>query len=257
MSIPRFYCPVPLRNQQHVELPEATSHYIGRVLRLREGANIVLFDGHGGHYVSQIRYQAKRVMAQVGTFHDHDAELPGRIRVVQALASADKMDWIIEKAVELGVANVAPVAARHSVLQLRGERLEKRLRHWRRVAQSASEQCGRNTLMTIDAPSTLEQVLQRLTPEPGAITLLGDPEAGIPLSQTIQDAQQQGASTSMACQEINLLIGPEGGWSAAEREQAKNHGARMITFGTRVLRTETAGIALVAACVALLGWDTK
>jgi len=153
------------------------------------------------------------------------------------------MDWVIEKAVEMGVARVVPIAADRSVVQLTGERREKRLAHWRRIAQSAAEQCGRNRIMQVDAPLSLAQWLDtsaegvRLMCHPGA-------------AHTLRSALSEQPS------HIALIVGPEGGWSEAEMAIARSHAQTLTTvrWGNRVLRTETAGIALAAACSALLDW---
>jgi len=153
------------------------------------------------------------------------------------------MDWVVEKAVELGAARVSPIAAQRSVLQLSGPRLEKRVAHWQRIAQSAAEQCGRNRLMTVDAPLTLEAWLAQ--PAEG-LRVLCHPEADQDLAATLQGAPDQAA--------ITLLVGPEGGWSDKELEAARKAGVQAVRFGPRVLRTETAGLALLSAISALRGW---
>lgn len=256
MSKPRFYYPAPLQAHQRFELSESVTHYAQRVLRLKSGAEIVLFDGHGGEYAAQLECASKHAVAFTGAHNPREAELPGQINLIQGLATADKMDWIVEKAVELGAHRVIPVAAQRSVLQLRGERLQKRLQHWQRVAQSASEQCGRNRIMPVERPCTFEQFLAGMKPEPASVTLLCHPDYGIALDQairTVDDTATSDASTGFPV--LNLMIGPEGGWSEYELTLAHQHGVNAIQFGPRVLRTETAGLALIAACTALLGWN--
>src|SRR5690606_24850354 len=162
MARPRFFCPVPLRPHQALALPADPAYYAMRVRGLRDGAELVLFDGHGGEYDAVLRVQVKSAEALVGAHHYVEAELPGSITLVHGLPSGDKMDWIVEKAVELGWARLIPVTARRSVVQLSPEREAKRLKHWQRIAQSAIEQCGRNRLMQIDAPMPLEACLAAL-----------------------------------------------------------------------------------------------
>lgn len=243
MSDPRFYCDMPLSAGTHLSLPEALAHHATRVLRLRAGSTIVLFNGSGGEYPATLEIEGKTATAQLGDFLPREAELAGRITLVQGLPSGDKMDWVIEKAVELGAHRVCPIAAQRSVLQLSGPRLEKRLLHWARVTQSASEQCGRNAIMSVDAPQTLEKWLTQPTQ---GLRLLCHPDGAQDLAQILR-AQPQ-------LQDLTLLIGPEGGWSDKELEQAKSSGVQAVRFGPRVLRTETAGLALVAAASAILGW---
>ncbi len=242
MPTPRFYCPTALRPQSTIELPAELAHYALRVLRLKPGADIILFDGRGGHYTAVLQAEGKKAFAQIGAHEAIEAELPGNIVLVQGIASGDKMDWVIEKAVEMGAGRVVPLAARRSVLQLSGERLEKRLRHWVRVAQAASEQCGRNRLMTVDRPINLADFLA--TCDQNATILFCDPDA----TQTLQQSLPRDAS------DIILIIGPEGGWAPEELSEAARHALIPVQFGRRILRTETAGTALIAAVSALLDW---
>ena len=244
MATPRFYCPVGLAAGRSIELPQGLAHHALRVLRLRDGAAIVLFDGHGGEYPATLQASGHGASALLGAHDAREAELAGEITLLQGIAAGDKMDWIIEKAVELGARRVVPVAARRSVLQLSGARLEKRQRHWERVAQAASEQCGRNRLMAIAAPQSLGDCLRELDVAAG-LALFCHPEASQSLAQALQPDTRQ----------LALLVGPEGGWAEDELELARGHGLQAVRHGARVLRTETAGLALVAAASALLGWD--
>ena len=256
MSTPRFFYPATLQANQHVELPQSMAHYALRVLRLKAGAEIVLFDGQGGEYPARLDCHAKQATAVTGEHDPREAELAGRITLIQGLASADKMDWIIEKAVELGAYRVVPIAAQRSVLQLRGERLDKRLQHWRRIAQSASEQCGRNRIMEVDGVHTLKAFLERPAPASYSTTLLCHPGGGITLQQALCEFPEiRGSDVDVEPPVLNLMVGPEGGWSEAELALADQHGIRPIQFGSRVLRTETAGLALISASTALLDWD--
>lgn len=257
MSKPRFFYPAALQAHQHIELPDAIAHYALRVLRLKSDTEIVLFDGQGGEYPARLECVGKRGFAITGAHDPREAELAGHITLIQGLPSADKMDWIIEKAVELGAHRVIPVAAQRSVVQLRGERLEKRLQHWQRVAQSASEQCGRNRIMAVDRVWSLKEVLERAALAANEATFLCHPDYGTPLGQAIRGfTQALNTSTTTDTPRLNLMIGPEGGWSEQELTLADQHGITPIQFGPRVLRTETAGLALIAASTALLDWDT-
>jgi 16S rRNA (uracil1498-N3)-methyltransferase len=244
MATPRFYCPAGLAAGQNIELPQALAHHALRVLRLRDGAAIVLFDGQGGEYPATLRAEGKGASAQLGAHDAREAELAGEITLLQGIAGGDKMDWIIEKAAELGVRRLVPVAARRSVLQLSGARLEKRRQHWERVAQAASEQCGRNRIMQVAAPAGLADCLRGLGGEPG-LALFCHPEAPQSLAQALRPGTRR----------LALLIGPEGGWAEDELELARAQGLQAVRHGARVLRTETAGLALAAAASALLGWD--
>lgn len=210
---------------------------------MKDGAPLVLFDGQGGEYPGQLVVQGKRAQARLDEFDPREAELGGALTLVQGLPSADKMDWVIEKAVEMGVARVVPIAADRSVVQLTGERREKRLAHWRRIAESASEQCGRNRIMQVEAPVSLAQWLA--TPVQG-MRLMCHPAAAHTLRSALSGRPSH----------IALIVGPEGGWSDAEMASARQSVETLTTvrWGDRVLRTETAGIALAAACATLLDW---
>lgn len=256
MSTPRFYFPDTLQEHQRVEMPDALAHYALRVLRLQNEADIVVFDGHGGEYSGRLDVQGKRAFVLTGTHNPREAELAGHITLVQGLPTGDKMDWIVEKAVELGAYRVIPIAAQRSVLQLRGERLEKRLNHWQRVAQSASEQCGRNRIMTVERPATLQAYLQQTSPEDHSTTLLCHPDYGTSLIEATHELREAAATKGEGQPlAIHLMIGPEGGWSDEELALAGQCGIRPVRFGPRVLRTETAGLALIAAVTALMDWN--
>lgn len=246
MADPRFYCSTPLTSGQTLELPSSLAHHV-RVRRLEAGSPVVLFDGLGGEITGTLSFEDKKTFVVLGQRRPRETELLGELVVVQGLPAGDKMDWIVEKAVELGVSNLLPVSAHRSVLKLSGQRLEKRLEHWRNIIEAASEQCGRNRLMQIAAPQSLEQALQAAPP---SLRLLCSPEAAQTLAERLAVYQK----TSPRGQAITLLIGPEGGWSAEEKAVALTQQAEEVKFGLRVLRTETAGLALVAATAALLDW---
>lgn len=244
MAIPRFYCPTLLAPHTTVELPDTLAHHAIRVLRLKPDSEIILFDGKGGQYSAKLIIEGKKGHAELGAHDPIEAELDGRITLVQGIPSGDKMDWIIEKAVELGAVRIVPIAARRSVLQLTGERLRKRLEHWRRIAQAASEQSGRNRIMDIADPLSLERYLADGAID-AASTLFCHPGSSRSLAQALQAEQA----------ELTLLVGPEGGWSEEEQDMVARHKLTGVSFGKRVLRTETAGLALIAAATALRGWN--
>jgi len=246
MADPRFYCPEPISARQTLALPNSVAHHI-RVRRLEAGSSIILFDGRGGELSGTLDFQGKTAYVTLGELHPRECELAGELCLFQGLPSGDKMDWVIEKAVELGVKRIVPISAHRSILKLSGPRLEKRLAHWAGIIESASEQCGRNRLMHISPPQTLEEALSAR-----AIgkRLLCDPSAAEDLETHFSDPSCQ-AKIDRA---LTLLVGPEGGWSPEELQSCSRSGAQAIRFGTRVLRTETAGLALVAATTALLRW---
>ncbi|WP_341667584.1 16S rRNA (uracil(1498)-N(3))-methyltransferase [Alcaligenes sp. SDU_A2] len=242
MAAPRFYHPLPLEAGADIALPEALAHHAIRVLRLTDGADILLFDGHGAQYPATLHIEGKKGRASLGQAQTPPTELNGNITVLQGIAAGDKMDWIIEKSVELGVRRFVPIRARRSVLQLNAERQAKRLVHWQRVIESASEQCGRNRLMELAEPVTLAEYWQQAAQ---GLHLFCDPDAEQTLAQTLAPEHH----------DVVLLIGPEGGWAEQERASAVQAQARAIRFGHRVLRTETAALALTSAISALQGWE--
>ena len=245
MPIYRFYCPCELQTNTTITLPDDVSHHALRVLRLKRGSTIRLFNGQGGWYAATLESEGKTALASITQHYAEEAELKGRITLVQGIASGDKMDWIVEKAVELGVTEFIPIAARRSVLQLSGERLNKRMQHWQRVIKSASEQCGRNRLMQLHPVSALGDYLGNAYALAHDKRLFCHPDANLSLAEALCPAPEM----------LTLLVGPEGGWSEEERALARQHSLTAVQFGRRVLRTETAGLALVSACSALLNWN--
>lgn len=244
MATPRFFCPIPLAVRQTIALPDNVAHHASRALRMREGDDIILFDGKRGQYHAKLRFQNGKAMGEILLFDEQEHELQGKITLVQGLPSGDKMDWIIEKTSELGVQQLVPVQAERSILNLSGPRLEKRQAHWQKVAISASEQCGRNQVQQIAPLQTLEHFMK--TGAGFQHILLCHPEGGVNLLAYLQQQEN--------IMDICLLVGPEGGWSDRELKLLQEKGAQRVTYGSRVLRTETAGIALTAACTAVLNW---
>ena len=244
MTAPRFYCPDPISGNKTLALPASVAHHI-RVRRLAAGCEIVLFDGQGGDITGVLDFDGKTAQVRLGDRSQQETELGGALTLLQGLPSGDKMDWIIEKAVELGVQRLIPITAQRSVLKLSGDRLAKRLVHWQGIVISASEQCGRNRLMQVLPPQDLEQTL---TNKNLGLMLLCDPAAKDDLSATLL---KQRAAASAG---VSFLIGPEGGWSNEELQTSRQAKVSSVRFGQRVLRSETAGLALVAATTALLGW---
>lgn len=234
--MPRFYCPFPLAPDATIELPDAIAHHLA-VLRARPGTALTLFDGRGGEYAATLlAIDKRRASAQVGAHTAREAELPFAVTVLQGLPEGTKMDWIVEKAVEMGVHTLQPVAARRSVVRLMAERAERRLAHWQAIAVAASEQCGRN------------RVLQLLAPQPLAQCAGGGTR--ILLSPRGTDTLAAWARRQAPC-DLQLLIGPEGGWAPEEEAAALAGGALALSMGARVLRTETAAVAAMGILQAL------
>lgn len=237
--ISRFFCPLPLPASGEIQLPEALAHHAARVLRLRDGDPVILFDGSGGEQPAVLSVRGKQCFAALGERREVECESPLRLVLVQALASGDKMDWIVQKAVELGVAAIVPVQAERSVLRLAGERAAKRVEHWQQVAVSACEQSGRNRVPLVAPICGLRDYLAR--PREG-VRLILDPGA----TQRLLDAARPAG-------EVQLLIGPEGGWSDDELAACRSAGCAGMRLGPRVLRTETAGLAAISALQTVWG----
>ncbi len=209
---------------------------------LQEGDDITLFNGEGGHFLARIASVGrKRASAAVFAFDAHDVELPYTLTLAQALPEASKMDWIIEKAVELGVAGIVPLAAARCVVRLTGEREQKKLDHWQGVIVSATQQCGRNRLARLDG---VNQFGDWVAQHDLHRRVLLSPRASESLSQWARHQPPQA---------LTLLVGPEGGLTEQEEQLAIARGAIALSMGPRVLRTETAGLAAVAALNALWG----
>ncbi len=201
---------------------------------------MILFDGRGGQYLAHIeRIERDRVMAVLASWDEIERESPLSITLVQALQAGEKMDFTIQKAVELGVRHIVPVESRRSVLRLAGERAAKRVAHWQGVVASACEQCGRNQVPLVAPLEKLENWLAR--PAPGAVRLMLAPDA----EQTLVDLPP--------AKEVQLLIGAEGGLDPQEMIAARQAGFVGVRMGPRILRTETAGLAALAILQALWG----
>lgn len=239
MNSPRFYCREPLAPGAHVDLPEPVARHV-RVLRLQPAAEVVLFDGRGGEYSATIeRIERDRVVAAIGTWQEVERESSLAITLVQALQTGDKMDYTIQKAVELGVRTIVPVTSRRSVLRLEGERAGKRVAHWQGVVASACEQCGRNQVPLVTPLEKLESWLARPAGETLRLMLAPGAEVALPALPPTNDVQ--------------LLVGAEGGLDPQEVIAARQAGFQAVRLGPRVLRTETAGLAALAALQTLWG----
>jgi 16S rRNA (uracil1498-N3)-methyltransferase len=239
--IPRFYCSFPLAPGAVVELPAEAAHHAVKVLRLSAGDTVILFDGRGGQWQARLAPAGKSVRAVLEAFEDTEREAPVKVILAQALPAADKMDWIVQKGVELGVAAFRPVAARRSVIRLSGERMERRVAHWRSVAVAACEQSGRNRVPEVASLVDLPQFLGAASEDNGMRLLLSQ-AAGVGLRELPPPAGP-----------VTLLVGPEGGFEENELLAATAAGFQAMTLGPRVLRTETAGLAAVAAMMTLWG----
>ena len=241
MALPRFYYPGGLQQGAVIPLPEQAAHHAARVLRLQVGDEVVLFNGHGGEHNATIEHIGKAgVTVAPGPRLDRECESPLDITLVQALSSGEKMDFTVQKAVELGVAAIQPVTGSRSVVRLSGERAEKRVQHWQGVAVSACEQCGRNRVPAVGAILPLETWLGRA--ERSGLRMVFAPNA----TRTLHELPAPDAG-------VTVLAGPEGGFTEAEVAAAAACGFTPVRLGPRVLRTETAALAAIAAMQAVWG----
>lgn len=240
--MPRFYCPPPIPRSGSFELPPDAAHHASRVLRLRVGDTVEIFDGIGNECRGLIAdLSARSVTVASITANDNKRESPLHTLLAQALSSSEKMDWVIQKSTELGVTEIQPLATDRSVARLSAERTARRLEHWQQVAISACEQCGRNVLPQIHAPLDIMDWLQQAKAVPDTKYILL-PDGAASLHDQIRPRGK-----------AMLLIGAEGGFSQTESAMALHCGFIPIRLGARVMRTETAAIAGLAVLQTLWG----
>ncbi|MCY0388884.1 16S rRNA (uracil(1498)-N(3))-methyltransferase [Robbsia sp. Bb-Pol-6] len=258
--MPRFFIDSPLRRGASLALPDTVVRHL-QVLRLKPGDALTLFNGvDAAHAATLADLGKKHAMATLGdALPSSGTEPPYRIELAQGVASNEKMDWLIEKAVELGVSRIVPLLAERSVVRLSGERALRRHAHWQALVRAACEQCARDVVPEVAAPSGFQAWLDAETreaapaPPPSVpspaddapprtdgplLRLLLSPRATLRFADLPQTPPPVG---------VRLLIGPEGGWSPEEEARAREVGYTPLSLGPRILRAETAGIALLAA----------
>lgn len=240
MRVTRLHVDRPLSVGASVALPAETVGHLLRVLRAGVGDACILFNGDGHDYEARITAANKRgAEVEIVAARALDNESPLRITLLQALARGDKMDWILQKATELGVAAILPVTSQYSEVRLDEQRAVKRLAHWQAVVAAACGQAGRATVPMVSTPSALASAMESI-PQP-SLRLLLDPRASRGIDspgQSIHDADQS---------DVVLAVGPEGGWSTHDLATLAAAGFQGLRLGPRVLRTETAGLAAIAA----------
>ena len=242
MRLTRVFVDAPLAAGGNATLSGDAAGHLLRVLRLGPGDDCVLFNGDGRDYAARIVSAGKRdALLEITGVHSPANESPLRIMLVQGIARGEKMDLILQKATELGVAGIVPVLAERTEVRLDAARTEKRIAHWRSVIVSACEQSGRATLPTLAAPAPLQAAATGL--DANALKLTLDPAA----DASARDLPMPGA------RQIAIAIGPEGGWSPRDRSTLQAAGFSGLRLGPRILRTETAGLAAIAALQARFG----
>jgi 16S rRNA (uracil1498-N3)-methyltransferase len=237
MRLSRFFIDAPLSLGEH-ELPEAQAHYIGRVLRMSEGAAVQLFDGSGQEFLGVLlEVGKKRVSVRLDESFAGQPDSTLNIHLGQGLSRGERMDWAIQKATELGVREITPIVSERCEVRLKDERADKRLQHWRQIAISACEQCGRSSVPVIHPPLLLAEWLKACEAE---------------LKLVLHPVAEPWASHARPAS-LAFLIGPEGGLSEAEVQQAQAAGYHSARLGPRVLRTETAPVVALAVAQQLWG----
>ncbi len=240
MRLTRVHVDQPLAPDSRVALEGAAANHVRRVLRLDAGDALLVFDGRGGEYEARIEGLRKdTVLLTVGAHHRIERESPLAITLAQGVSRGERMDLVVQKATELGVRRIAPVLSERTVVRLDSGQSDSKLRHWRAVAVGACEQCGRNTVPEIAPPVGLDEFLRSL--EPDALRIVLSPTGGL----RVRDLDGRRG--------LIVLIGPEGGLSEPEERAAADAGFRALSLGPRVLRTETAAIASLAAIQQQLG----
>lgn len=236
--MPRFHCATALHPATELLLPAGAARHV-QVLRLQPGDAITVFDGAGGEYAAVIeRMGRSEVAVRIGAHDRVEREAPRAVHLAAGMPANERMDWLVEKATELGAASIQPVAAARSVLKLSGERAAKRQAHWQAIAVAACEQCGRNRVPLVHAPLPLADALRGV--QGGASRLVLSLRPG---TRPLRDAAGAGDAP------VWVLHGPEGGLTAQEEDAALAAGFLPASLGARVLRAETASVAALAQLV--------
>lgn len=227
--MPRFFCDAALGPGAELALPSGAARHV-QVLRLQPGAVITLFNGQGGEWQATVlRMGRSDVVVRVTAHESTEREAARDVTLAIGMPANERMDWLVEKATELGVARIVPLHTQHGVLRLSGERAQKKQAHWQGIAQAACEQCGRNRVPPIDPVRDVAAFLREASGERAVLSLA---EGSVPARQAF--------ATDAA---LTVLVGPEGGLSTNEDAQARAAGFAPVSLGARVLRAETAAIA--------------
>jgi len=239
MRVSRLFTPMHLAAGKHIELDDDNGHYVRTVLRLKKDAEIILFNGAGGEYLCTVgEVSRKTVQIAINKWLDRSVESPLLVTLGLGISRGDRMDFSVQKAVELGANQITPLLTERCVVQFKGEKKPQRLLHWQKIVQHAAEQSGRTTLPEL---TDIEYLQQWVSKQKGLKVFL-DPYAELTLTD-INPIDMQ----------VALLTGPEGGFSDQERETAKAAGFIPVRLGSRILRTETASLAALASVQILWG----
>jgi 16S rRNA (uracil1498-N3)-methyltransferase len=239
MRVSRLYLTRPLETGLKIVLDDDSAHYLRTVLRLKKGANITLFNGTGGEFSSIIEEANRKiVLIQIKEHIQRNAESPLRTDIGLGVSRGERMDIAVQKVVELGVNHISPILTDHCVVQLKDENKQQKLRHWQKIVQHATEQCGRTVVPQVDQPQELTSWVENQE----GLKIFLDPYANFTLAELTPINNR-----------VTLLTGPEGGFSERERALAKYFGFVPVCLGRRILRAETASLAAMAAVQMLWG----
>lgn len=232
MATPRIYSPQPLALGQSIQLDDAAARHVGLVLRMKAGQPLTLFNGEGGCFSATIQESSKRsVTVAIDRFQPDEKESPLQVHLAQSISKGDRMEYAIQKATELGITEITPIYTEHGDVRLKGERAHKKQQHWQQVAISACEQCQRNRVPVVHPAVPLQEWLASTQAD---------------LKLVLHHRTERQLSGYDQPKQVALLIGPEGGLSAAEIAQAEAEGFHPLALGPRVLRTETAPVAALS-----------
>lgn len=235
----RLYLPQPLASGSIVPLPDEAFRHLVQVLRMEAGEHLTVFNGEGGEYAATLATASRKgATLSIGAHDPVSREAPIHITIAQCVSKGDRMDYALQKSTELGAAHFATVLSGHGVVKMDGERWEKKVEHWRGVVVAAAEQSGRTRVPQVAVPISFEKYI--VAPHEGLKLILA-PGGNTQLTQLPVTSQ------------MTALIGPEGGFSAVELDIADRHGWQRVGLGPRILRTETAPVALLAALMTLRG----
>lgn len=239
MRIPRIFTPQNLTSGLMLMLEEAPSHHLMKVLRMQAGRELILFNGEGGEFRACIHaLHKKQVEVRLGEFTAANRESPLQLELAIGMSRGERMDWVLQKATELGVTRITPLLTERTEVKLNGDRLDKKMDHWQQIVISACEQSQRNMLPQLNSPKSLAEWL---------------PFVDTQMKFVLHHRDNQGLAAAQVTESVALLIGPEGGLSELEIEQALAAGFAALTLGPRVLRTETAPIAAISLVQYLWG----
>ena len=239
MRIPRVYIAEQLSPDSTIELSPETSHYLLKVLRMNEGRELIAFDGCGGEYPATISSATKKIATiSTGEKVNEHRESPLNTHLAIGLSRGERFDWVLQKATELGVTSITPLFTERTEVKLTGDRLQKKYEHWKQISISACEQCQRNFLPILNNATHFSDYIATESSE---------------LKFVLHHRSDQSLSEYGTPDSVSLLIGPEGGLSEEEIQQAENSGFRHLTLGPRILRTETAPIVSLSLVQSLWG----